>query len=430
MGSMVNGIYLPSNGEAGWGNAISDNFRRQSENHVNVKAYGAKGDGSTDDTAAFVAANAAASNIFVPAGTYILNNWAPTTMRLRVRGAAASGTQLKAKAGAAAAVTMSALWQTHWSDLQIDGNALAAKGMVVQGGAAGSQGHMFEKIMWQNASVGLHLATGTPYNQVDKNYYYGCEWNDCTTGFWIDSVNGQEQLIYGGALSTHTTAIRCTNGSLTIFGGQFGTCTDGVLVDGPFLWVTLHDVIMEGETNSIKATGGNWPAHGVRLTNCILQGSSKCVTTSAGGTMVLHAEHCQFNVGNVEVNGNDSMFFDFSNTYAFGSTWATSGASVRHLTTTINGTELNGPVAGVMGYQFGGAGAAAMDTNLYRSAANRLKTDDNFHAVDGVTTKYKAGTPVDGDFATTPPDGTIVVDSSANKIWTRIGGTWKGVVVA
>jgi hypothetical protein len=41
----------------------------------------------------------------------------------------------------------------------------------------------------------------------------------------------------------------------------------------------------------------------------------------------------------------------------------------------------------------------------------------------------KAGTPNDGDFLN-PQDGMVVVDSAANKIWTRIGGVWKGVVVA
>ncbi len=48
----------------------------------------------------------------------------------------------------------------------------------------------------------------------------------------------------------------------------------------------------------------------------------------------------------------------------------------------------------------------------------------------GIATKVKAGTPTDADFLTVPPDGTIVVDTSASKIWTRVGGVWKGVAVA
>jgi len=44
-----------------------------------------------------------------------------------------------------------------------------------------------------------------------------------------------------------------------------------------------------------------------------------------------------------------------------------------------------------------------------------------------VTTK--AGTPSDSDF-TNPLDGLVVVDTTGNKIWTRIGGVWKGATVA
>lgn len=44
---------------------------------VSVKSYGAKGDGVTDDTAAFASAAAQSGAIFVPPGTYLLNS-APT----------------------------------------------------------------------------------------------------------------------------------------------------------------------------------------------------------------------------------------------------------------------------------------------------------------------------------------------------------------
>jgi len=46
-------------------------------------------------------------------------------------------------------------------------------------------------------------------------------------------------------------------------------------------------------------------------------------------------------------------------------------------------------------------------------------------SAEGITTKVKAGTPGDGDFTVTPADGTFAVDSTANKIWVRVGGTWK-----
>lgn len=75
------------------------------------------------------------------------------------------------------------------------------------------------------------------------------------------------------------------------------------------------------------------------------------------------------------------------------------------------------------GLQFG-SGTAAMDTNLYRSAANRLKTDDTLIAF-GVATFVQTGAVSDGDFPSTPPDGTIAIDRNELKIYVRIDGAWK-----
>lgn len=81
---------------------------------------------------------------------------------------------------------------------------------------------------------------------------------------------------------------------------------------------------------------------------------------------------------------------------------------------------------------FGAGGGGAPDTNLYRSAANVLKTDDQLIATDGVQTKYLSGagktTVVDGDFTATPPNGTIAVHFDSTGVRTyisvRSNGTW------
>lgn len=54
----------------------SDNAVQKGDIVFNVKDYGAKGDGSTDDTAAFTSAVAAAvsGTVFVPAGTYVISS--------------------------------------------------------------------------------------------------------------------------------------------------------------------------------------------------------------------------------------------------------------------------------------------------------------------------------------------------------------------
>ncbi len=78
--------------------------------------------------------------------------------------------------------------------------------------------------------------------------------------------------------------------------------------------------------------------------------------------------------------------------------------------------------------QFGSG--AALDVNLYRSAANVLNTDDQFVAADGITTKTVAGAVADGSFTATPGSGTIAIDTASSKIWVRVGSTWKSVAVS
>jgi hypothetical protein len=57
-------------------------------------------------------------------------------------------------------------------------------------------------------------------------------------------------------------------------------------------------------------------------------------------------------------------------------------------------------------------------------------SNGRIHFYDGIGTKVKAGTPVNGDFQFAPPAGTIVYDSTASKLWvSHDGTTWKGVLV-
>ena len=37
----------------------------------------------------------------------------------------------------------------------------------------------------------------------------------------------------------------------------------------------------------------------------------------------------------------------------------------------------------------------------------------------------KAGTPTDADIVGGAADGDVIIDTTASKIWVRIGGTWK-----
>jgi hypothetical protein len=76
-----------------------------------------------------------------------------------------------------------------------------------------------------------------------------------------------------------------------------------------------------------------------------------------------------------------------------------------------------------------GGGTAAIDTNIYRNAANDLKTDDHFYAADGMAMKVKAGVPSDADF-TVDQSGNFALDTTNSRFYVRVGSTWKSVAVA
>jgi hypothetical protein len=62
---------------------------------------------------------------------------------------------------------------------------------------------------------------------------------------------------------------------------------------------------------------------------------------------------------------------------------------------------------------------SAQTESIKRTAAARLQSSDSLFDLTalGVATKTKAGAPVDGDWAAAPPVGTLVVDTTNNKIW-------------
>jgi len=73
-----------------------------------------------------------------------------------------------------------------------------------------------------------------------------------------------------------------------------------------------------------------------------------------------------------------------------------------------------------------GSGGGAGDTNLYRSAADTLKSDDGIWGAGGLITKTKAGVPADGDLvAGMQQSGAMILDTTHGRIYFRVGSTWK-----
>jgi hypothetical protein len=94
------------------GSTTARTMQARAADVCNVKDYGALGDGATDDTAAFAAALAACTTVFVPTGTFVVSsiafggstdpNTSATLLGKRLIGSGMSTTTIQAKTGTAA----------------------------------------------------------------------------------------------------------------------------------------------------------------------------------------------------------------------------------------------------------------------------------------------------------------------------------------
>lgn len=329
---------------------------------INVKEYGAVGDGIVDDTAAFAAATAAAlgvapqygRSLFIPGGDYVVGDWLVNNIGSRGMVIQGDGwrTKLTAKAGATRVLD---LQQQRWltvRDLMIDGRGLASKGVRVQAinalGDGESQGITFDHVRFMNCVTCVEIADpGTP-DEADKNTYMSCQFNDSTVGIDIQSPNSQCNVAVNCTFDTVATGVKLYGGSFDMLGGTFsgGLGTEvciliGVGSSAPE-WLGLRGVITEQIAYDIDGNA-QWPVNGVHLTQCILQGTTRTVRfgsgVGAGGSKQLSAHNCFFNGGNIELASDDSSFLDFHNRYS-GTSVSRTGVNVAHQKLDLNGFTL------------------------------------------------------------------------------------------
>jgi hypothetical protein len=310
---------------------------------VNVKNYGAVLDGSTDDTAAFNAADAAGTGIYIPAGTARLGDWTPPT-GASIEGAGRGTTVLKAKTAASYVMQLVALKRDGISNLTIDGNAKASHGLLIKGsGAADSQHHMLDRVTAQNCNRGVDVDTAA-VDQVDKNTYNHCSFLDNTTGLRVASSNAQEQVLINPDFATNLTNIDISAGTLNIIGGQAqvdaGTNSKGILFSGPGVqWVSLDGFIFEGPDIDIDGTT-YWPDV-LLLRNCILQGLTNTILCTANNAKTI-AEGCRFNNVAPRFNGTDQAFYELLPVTGSLAPNSSGSTQFRHMKTDINGIDFAG----------------------------------------------------------------------------------------
>lgn len=115
--------------------AVIESVRDKGGQVANVKAYGAKGDGSTNDYTAFAAAvtalGATGGTLYVPPGTYVVNSTLAFTTPVGIVGAGVNSTIIRRDSGTTAMVTYTNVAGVRSGGYTLQGNSLATHGILL-----------------------------------------------------------------------------------------------------------------------------------------------------------------------------------------------------------------------------------------------------------------------------------------------------------
>ena len=176
------GIYFIATGVgAGTGTAqLTRTVQAKLRDSVSVKDFGAIGDGTTDDTAAFAAAIAASKQIYMPIGTYLVSSIVFNTSGLSgVTFTGASTTQTIIK-GTVAATDLFSVYGTNNQinvferftlDMSLMSNVATSRGLYL----SRTWGNSFRNVNVKNSgsnAISCYLATGT-YTSIFDNCDFG-----------------------------------------------------------------------------------------------------------------------------------------------------------------------------------------------------------------------------------------------------------------
>jgi len=267
----------------------------QPPNSINVKDYGAKGDGASDDTAAlrkaFDAAKASGQAVFIPAGTYV-HSGVLSADGIKVSGAG-QGTDLKATNPNESAVKLTGTGASI-SNLQTEVSASArssmpdAAGILVQNASgasvsnvtvkgAGSNGIRLDNAQGSTVAAnlvegtnadGIALMNGSSNNKVSKNEVYQA----ADDAFSDDSYTSDAKQDTGNVFSNNLALDNAYGRGFALMGSSGDTLQNNVS-DG-----TPGNGIIAGT----DANSGTKAGSGDTITNNTVIGAKDTPISAAG----------------------------------------------------------------------------------------------------------------------------------------------------
>lgn len=283
---------------------------------VNVRAYGAKGDGLTNDSAAIQAAiTAAVGAVVFPKGTYLVNTGLtlPSGCRLEFE----AGAVLKAGANSMTVVSTTAGFKTgiKLRDVAIDGNgktgvtAMALGNVQFDSAVVGlNVNNCATGLVLQSTCIGVHVDHPTIYGTVDAIKILASNANVVTcpqidhqtgaspltgTGVYI---TGSSNAIYGGFIQGFQYGVYDQGKYNKTDGTYFELCSDCALRWDGALLPTGTDVFFYGEA---AASGARYLAVANNTKGGRIMWPKMVVGNSTGGLFYF-------------VNGNSGCVADYA----------------------------------------------------------------------------------------------------------------------
>lgn len=162
---------------------------------VNVKDYGAVGNGTTDDTAAIVAAFAASSSVYFPAGTYLLKSKITTT-NAYIRGDSKSTTTILTEVADDVAISANLC---KAENITFQSNLGISSGTADSGLYAAGPSHITDCIFKQYSNAGFQLSAAYWFEIQSTQFTY------CTYG-----VEGLVSTGWGDVTCTSLNVLACS----------------------------------------------------------------------------------------------------------------------------------------------------------------------------------------------------------------------------
>jgi len=267
-----------------------------------VSEFGAKGDGTTDDTAAIQSAIDAGNEIFIPPGTYLVDGGLAPKTDLTIRGSGPGATVIKLKNSAGQAAIFKgtgALESITIRDLTLNGNESNNSG-----NGDGISIDQVDGLLIDNVEIvdcrlnGIALGDSASGGEIANALIRGCRIGDC---------HGDLIRIYNKDNTNRGNKIL----GCSLFEPGFSEATGvlyGINVYGPILIAdvsirTVHDQTVGIILQDDDVTNG-LGANGAQVSNCLIKGTADASDISKG--VVVDA--LRVHLTNIEVEGCDYGF--------------------------------------------------------------------------------------------------------------------------